>query len=163
MRIRFHFAEVTLDAELLDTPYRTQSASCVQRRKTTRWKSPICVEPVSCFLGKVMFGHRDRPAKWARKQKWLIAETKPKYTDAYEDAIAKTSTKHAPWYIISANHKWFRNLAVSQIKADTMDEMGLKLPPTHVDIADIRRLIHAAEAEENVGAKRRVKNAIKPR
>jgi polyphosphate kinase 2 (PPK2 family) len=65
--------------------------------------------------------------------------------DAYEDAIEKTSTKHAPWYIVPANHKWFRNLAVSQIIADTMEEMGLKLPPTHVNIADIRRKFHASE------------------
>jgi PPK2 family polyphosphate:nucleotide phosphotransferase len=72
----------------------------------------------------------------------------PKYVEAYEDAIALTSTKRAPWYIIPSNHKWFRNLAVSQIIADTMDEMGLKLPPTHVDIAAIRRKFHAAERDE---------------
>jgi PPK2 family polyphosphate:nucleotide phosphotransferase len=72
----------------------------------------------------------------------------PKYVEAYEDAIALTSTKRAPWYIIPSNHKWFRNLAVSQIIADTMDEMGLKLPPTHVDIAAIRRKFHAAERQE---------------
>jgi hypothetical protein len=36
-------------------------------------------------------------------------------------------------------------LAVSQIIADTMDGMGLKLPPTHVDIAEIGRKYHAAE------------------
>ncbi len=49
--------------------------------------------------------------------------------------MALTSTKHAPWYVIPANHKWFRDLAISQIIADTMDEMGLKLPPAQVDIA----------------------------
>jgi hypothetical protein len=43
-----------------------------------------------------------------------------------------TSTKRAPWYVIPSNHKWFRNLAISQIIADTMDKIGLKLPPTHV-------------------------------
>jgi polyphosphate kinase 2 (PPK2 family) len=59
---------------------------------------------------------------------------------ASEEAIAETSTKHAPWYIIPANYKWFRNLAVSQIIADTMDDMGL-----------------SAEAE----AKHETKNAIK--
>jgi hypothetical protein len=64
-----------------------------------------------------------------------------------------TSTKHAPWYIIPSNHKWFRNLAVSQIIADTMDEMGLKLPPTQVDIAEIRRKYHAAELEQKGGEK----------
>ena len=50
---------------------------------------------------------------------------------------------------------------MSQIIADTMDEMGLKLPPTHVDIADIRRKFHVAEAEEKGGAKHKTKNAIK--
>jgi hypothetical protein len=85
----------------------------------------------------------------------------PKYLEAYEDAIALTSTKRAPWYIIPSNHKWFRNLAVSQIIADTMDEMGLKLPPTHVDITDIRRKFHAAEVEEKGGTKHKTKNAIK--
>jgi PPK2 family polyphosphate:nucleotide phosphotransferase len=72
----------------------------------------------------------------------------PKYVEAYEDAVAMTSTKRAPWYIIPSNHKWFRNLAVSNIIADTMDGMGLKLPPTHVDIAAIRRKFHAAERQE---------------
>ena len=69
----------------------------------------------------------------------------PKYVEAYEETIELTSTKRAPWYIIPSNHKWFRNLAISQIIADTMDEMGLKLPPTHVDIASIHRKFHTAE------------------
>jgi len=86
----------------------------------------------------------------------------PEYIEAYEDAIALTSTKRAPWYIVPANHKWFRDLAVSQIIADTMDEMGLKLPPTHVDIAAIRSKFHAAEEEENRAAKGRGKSTNKP-
>ena len=84
----------------------------------------------------------------------------PKYVDAYEDAMELTSTKHAPWYVIPSNHKWFRNLAASQIIADTMDEMGLKLPPTRVNIVDIRRKYHAAEREEK-GGQRRTKDAKK--
>jgi PPK2 family polyphosphate:nucleotide phosphotransferase len=86
----------------------------------------------------------------------------PEYIDAYEDAIALTSTKRAPWYIIPANHKWFRDFAVSRIIADTMDEMGLKLPPTHVDLADIRSKFHAAEEGENRAAKGRGKSTTKP-
>jgi hypothetical protein len=85
---------------------------------------------------------------------WKISESDyserelwPKYVEAYEDAIAFTRTKHAPWYVIPSNRKWFRNLAVSQIIADTMEEMGLKLPPSRVDIADIRRKYHAAKRE----------------
>ena len=86
---------------------------------------------------------------------WKISESDyserelwSKYVEAYEEAIAATSTKHAPWYIVPADHKWFRNLAVSQIIADTMSEMGLRLPPTHVDIRKIRRQYHAAERKE---------------
>jgi PPK2 family polyphosphate:nucleotide phosphotransferase len=82
---------------------------------------------------------------------WKISESDyserelwPKYVSAYEDAMEQTSTKHAPWFVIPANHKWFRDLAISQIIADTMDEMGLKLPPTNVSIAGIRRKYHAA-------------------
>ncbi len=86
---------------------------------------------------------------------WKISESDyserdlwPKYVEAYEDVIALTSTKRAPWYVIPANHKWFRDLAVSQIVADTMDEMGLHLPATRVDLAKIRRKYHAAELRE---------------
>jgi PPK2 family polyphosphate:nucleotide phosphotransferase len=90
---------------------------------------------------------------------WKISESDyserelwPQYVEAYEDAMALTSTKRAPWYVIPANHKWFRNLAVSQIIADTMDEMGLKLPATRVNLPDIRRKYHAAEqAKTRVG------------
>ncbi len=71
----------------------------------------------------------------------------PKYIEAYEDAIAQTSTKQAPWYVIPSNRKWFRNLAISQIVADAMDNMGLKLPPPRVDIAAIRRKYHTAKRE----------------
>jgi PPK2 family polyphosphate:nucleotide phosphotransferase len=81
----------------------------------------------------------------------------PQYLEAYEDAMALTSTKRAPWFIIPANHKWFRDLAVCQIIVDTMDEMGLKLPAAHVDIADIRRKFHAAERQEKDGGARRAK------
>jgi PPK2 family polyphosphate:nucleotide phosphotransferase len=95
----------------------------------------------------------DDPARQWKISESDYAERKlwPDYMDAYEDAIASTSTKDAPWYVIPANHKWFRNLAVSQIVADTMDEMGLKLPPPHVDIADIRRKYHAAERKQQSG------------
>jgi PPK2 family polyphosphate:nucleotide phosphotransferase len=99
---------------------------------------------------------------------WKISETDyserelwPQYMEAYEDAIALTTTKHSPWYIIPANHKWFRNLAVSQIIADTMDEMGLQLPATQVDIAEMQRKYHAAEREEKVGGRRQENNANK--
>ncbi|UOA07068.1 polyphosphate kinase 2 family protein [Methylobacter sp. S3L5C] len=81
-------------------------------------------------------------ADYSERELW------PKYIAAYEDALEKTSTQHAPWYIIPANHKWFRNLAISEIIADTLDEMGLKLPPTHVDMEAIRNKYHIAEQKQ---------------
>jgi PPK2 family polyphosphate:nucleotide phosphotransferase len=83
----------------------------------------------------------------------------PKYLEAYEEAIEVTSTKPAPWYVIPSNHKWFRNLAISRIVADTMDEMGLKLPKPRVDLADIQRKFHAAKraADGKSGAKAKSK------
>ena len=50
------------------------------------------------------------------------------YIEAYEDAIHKCGTKWAPWYVIPANKKWFRNLAVSQVIVDALEGMRLKYP-----------------------------------
>jgi sulfur relay (sulfurtransferase) DsrC/TusE family protein len=57
--------------------------------------------------------------------------------------LTNCSKKHAPWYVIPSNHKWFRNLTVSSIIADAIDDMKLKLPKPTVDLADIRKLYHA--------------------
>ncbi len=46
----------------------------------------------------------------------------PEYMKAYEEAMERTSTKHAPWYVIPSDHKWFRNLAISEILAHTLEE-----------------------------------------
>lgn len=73
------------------------------------------------------------------------------YVEAYEDAIEATSTPDAPWYVIPSNHKWFRNLAVSQIMADMMEELKLAFPPPSVNLSDIRRKYHAAVKQEKAG------------
>jgi PPK2 family polyphosphate:nucleotide phosphotransferase len=70
------------------------------------------------------------------------------YIDAYEAVFRKTSTEHAPWYIIPSNHKWFRNLAISQIVAATFADMGIESPKPVVDLDRIRRQYHAAAEEE---------------
>jgi PPK2 family polyphosphate:nucleotide phosphotransferase len=51
------------------------------------------------------------------------------YTAAFEEALSKTSTATAPWYVIPANHNWARNLAVSSILAETIDELKPAYPP----------------------------------
>jgi PPK2 family polyphosphate:nucleotide phosphotransferase len=60
------------------------------------------------------------------------------YQAAYEDALTKCSTHAAEWYIIPANKKWFRNLAVSHIVAETMERMHLKLPEPTIDVNDLK-------------------------
>ena len=76
------------------------------------------------------------------------------YIEAFEDAMRATSTDAAPWYVIPSNHKWFRNLAVSQIIADAMADLGLAFPPPSVNLADIRRKYHAAVEEDQDGRNR---------
>jgi polyphosphate kinase 2 (PPK2 family) len=85
---------------------------------------------------------------------WKIAESDyserklwPQYIEAYEEALSRTSTEHAPWFVVPANHKWFRNLAISRIVADALEGMKLKLPAPRVDLREIRRKYHSAEAE----------------
>lgn len=82
---------------------------------------------------------------------WKISETdytERKYWDAYEaayeDALGKCSTEAAPWFIIPSDHKWFRNLAISEIIVGTMENLGIKVPKPTVDIADIRAKYHEA-------------------
>jgi PPK2 family polyphosphate:nucleotide phosphotransferase len=70
------------------------------------------------------------------------------YTTAYEDALSKTSTDFAPWFIIPSNNKWFRNLAVAKIVVETMESLDMKLPKPKVNIKEIRRKYHKSEAEE---------------
>lgn len=60
------------------------------------------------------------------------------YIGAYEDALTQCSTKHAPWYIIPANHKWFRNDAISAIAIDALKGMKLKFPPASIDVSQIK-------------------------
>ena len=51
------------------------------------------------------------------------------YIAAYEDALSKTSTTRAPWYVIPANHKWFRDLAVASILESTLEDVDPQYPP----------------------------------
>ena len=99
----------------------------------------------------------DAPAR-----QWKISESDYKerdywkdYIKAFEDVLSKTSTEHAPWFIIPSNHKWFRNLAISQIITSTMEEMKMQLPKPTVNLAEIRRKYHKAIDEEKSGKTRK--------
>ena len=90
----------------------------------------------------------DNPAR-----QWKISDSdyaERKYWDAYikafEDVLHKTSTDVAPWYVIPANHKWFRDLAVSHIINRALEDLKMKLPKPTVNLDDIRRQYHKAKA-----------------
>ncbi|MDQ3554024.1 MAG: hypothetical protein M3395_06415, partial [Chloroflexota bacterium] len=59
------------------------------------------------------------------------------YQKAFEAALSRCSTDVAPWYVIPSDRKWFRNLAVAEILADSMERMDLAYPPAEDDIAAI--------------------------
>jgi PPK2 family polyphosphate:nucleotide phosphotransferase len=60
------------------------------------------------------------------------------YIDAYEDMLRRCSTRDSPWYVIPANKKWFRNLAVSQILVEELEAMKLKFPKPTADLSGIK-------------------------
>jgi PPK2 family polyphosphate:nucleotide phosphotransferase len=85
----------------------------------------------------------DKPSKhW----KFSIADLKERdcwndYMDAYEDAIRRTATSHAPWYVVPADHKWFTQLVVAAAIIDTLDSLRLRYP--EIDDAQRRDLAKA--------------------
>jgi PPK2 family polyphosphate:nucleotide phosphotransferase len=80
------------------------------------------------------------------------------YMAAYQDMLNATSTPHAPWYIIPADHKWFTRLAVTAVIGDTLDRLGLSYPP--VSSEDRKALLAAKEemeAEDGGSATKKIK------
>jgi PPK2 family polyphosphate:nucleotide phosphotransferase len=63
-----------------------------------------------------------RPADLTEREYW------DQYETAYSDAISATSTADAPWYVVPADHKWYRNWAVSTILVDTLRRLDPQYP-----------------------------------
>lgn len=59
------------------------------------------------------------------------------YLDAYEDALARTSTKHAPWYVVPSNRNWYRNLVVASVIVDALERLDMKFPEPEEDLQGI--------------------------
>jgi PPK2 family polyphosphate:nucleotide phosphotransferase len=59
------------------------------------------------------------------------------YVRAYEDALTRCNTSRAPWYIVPADKKWYRNLVVSRILRQTLEEMNPQFPPPQADLDGI--------------------------
>jgi PPK2 family polyphosphate:nucleotide phosphotransferase len=59
------------------------------------------------------------------------------YMKAFEDVLSKCSTDDAPWYVIPADKKWFRNLAVSRVLVETLEGLRMKFPKPSVDVSTL--------------------------
>jgi PPK2 family polyphosphate:nucleotide phosphotransferase len=63
----------------------------------------------------------------------------PDYMKAFEEAIARTSTKWAPWYVVPANRNWYRNLVVASVIADTMKSLKMEYPNPQIDVEAFKK------------------------
>ena len=72
----------------------------------------------------------DDPTKRWKFRLGDLAERKlwSEYMKAYEEALSKTSSDYAPWYIVPANHKWYRDLVISSMLVDTLKNLDMKYP-----------------------------------
>jgi PPK2 family polyphosphate:nucleotide phosphotransferase len=81
----------------------------------------------------------DNPAKHWKFEEGDVEERQywDEYTDAYEDALSKTSTADAPWHIIPGDKKWYRNLVISRVLVDTLESLKLDYPDPPPDLDQI--------------------------
>ena len=74
------------------------------------------------------------------------------YMKAYEEMIRNTATKHAPWYVVPADNKWFTRLVVAAAIVDTLDELNLAYPvmdeEKRQELADARALLEGVKPEK---------------
>jgi PPK2 family polyphosphate:nucleotide phosphotransferase len=78
-------------------------------------------------------------ADYAERKHW------DDYVAAYDEALSRCSTKHAPWFVIPSDHKWFRNLAIARIVVAALEALKMRYPKPTVDLDRIRREYHAAK------------------
>jgi PPK2 family polyphosphate:nucleotide phosphotransferase len=80
-----------------------------------------------------------------KKKHWKLSDADlkerrfwPDYIDAYNDILSSTSRKHAPWFVIPSDHKWYRNIAISSVIVDLMQGLKLKFPQPTLDVSKIK-------------------------
>jgi polyphosphate kinase 2 (PPK2 family) len=67
------------------------------------------------------------------RQRW------PDYQSAYALALDRCSTEHAPWYVVPADHKWYRNWAVGRLLLETLRELDPQFPRPALDVEGLER------------------------
>ena len=59
------------------------------------------------------------------------------YMQAYEDVLSKTSTEYAPWMIVPANRKWYRDVVISSVLVDTLEKLKMKFPEPEENLESV--------------------------
>jgi PPK2 family polyphosphate:nucleotide phosphotransferase len=67
------------------------------------------------------------------------------YLEAYGDVLGRLNPDHAPWYVIPADRKWYRNWAVTKLLIESLDRMGLEWPEADFDVEAERARVQALE------------------
>jgi len=67
----------------------------------------------------------------------------PAYQDAYQAVLDRTTTDHAPWYVVPADRKWYSRLAVTELLIDALERLNLDWPPAQFDVAEQQRRLDA--------------------
>jgi PPK2 family polyphosphate:nucleotide phosphotransferase len=80
-----------------------------------------------------------------KKKHWKLSDADiherqfwPRYMEAYDDILSSTSRKHAPWFVIPSDNKWYRNIAISAVIVDLMQSLNLKYPKPIIDASAIK-------------------------
>jgi PPK2 family polyphosphate:nucleotide phosphotransferase len=82
---------------------------------------------------------RERLERQDKYWKWSSNDMKERerwdeYQQAYEEAAGATSTPWAPWYVVPADHRWFRNYVIARVLAGTLEAMGPRFPEPPADV-----------------------------
>ncbi len=81
---------------------------------------------------------RDPHKRWKFDEADLVMRAKwGAFQAAYEDVLAETSTKHAPWWVVPADKKWFRDVAVAELVAEALTEMAPRYPEPALDLSNV--------------------------
>ncbi len=81
----------------------------------------------------------DRPDKWWKFSidDLPVREQWDHYMDAFEDVLTRCNTEYAPWYVVPANHKWYRDIVITRALVETLEDMKVAFPKPAQDLSDV--------------------------
>ncbi len=144
---RSHYEDVLVVRVKGFAPRRVWSKRFQHINEFERMLSDEGTTIIKCFLNvsKVMQARRfqdrlDDPTKNWKFRSGDLEDRRlwSKFQLAYEDAIRKTSTSYAPWYVVPADRNWVRNLAVAKILLSALQQVDPQFPSPEPGIADIK-------------------------